>query len=54
VELLEGMEIQHDKWKMPEEEAEEDEFWDFDDLNDDDDDDYGPETASSHSSALSA
>jgi hypothetical protein len=50
------MEIQQDTWKMPEEEAEENEFWDFDDLDDDDDDDddYGPETASSHSSALSA
>ncbi|KAJ3696216.1 hypothetical protein LUZ60_001593 [Juncus effusus] len=44
LELLEHAEIKQDQWKMPDEEEE---FWDFEDLNDSDDDD----TPSSLSSA---
>ncbi|KAG1364453.1 putative receptor-like serine/threonine-protein kinase [Cocos nucifera] len=34
LELLEDGEVLQDRWKMPEEEEEEDEFWGFDDLDD--------------------
>lgn len=32
LEVLEEEEINKDKWKMPDEEEEEDEFWGFEDL----------------------
>ena len=49
LELLECGEISPERWQMPEAEAVEDEFWDFDDLTDfedDDDDDYDNESDS--------
>ena len=49
LELLESGEISQERWQMPEADAVEDEFWDFDDLTDfedDDEDDYDNESDS--------
>ncbi|WOK92111.1 putative receptor-like serine/threonine-protein kinase [Canna indica] len=51
LDLMEGGEISQDKWKMPEE-AEEEEFWGFDDLDEDEDNEEcdTPSTSSTGSS----
>ncbi|KAJ3676887.1 hypothetical protein LUZ60_002611 [Juncus effusus] len=50
LELLQGVgELSTEKWKMPETNEEEEEFWDFDDLDDSDSDSDSPASSSSSS-----